>query len=126
MEVETNDLVFYLIFLLIIFFLSVCYFFVYSGLFAPVEIRAQRPPFGSLRVAYKFARGPYKNAGHLFTEAHSLVPELKTIGIYYDDPQQVLPSYKTYRNFIPLFVCCFVFFKNCLLANITFVVYSLY
>lgn len=89
MDSESNDLVFYLIFLLILFFISVCYFLVHSGLFAPVEIRAQRPSFGSLRVAYKFARGPYKNAGHLFTEAHSLIPELKTIGIYYDDPQQV-------------------------------------
>ncbi|XP_046440383.1 testis-expressed protein 264 homolog [Daphnia pulex] len=92
MEAEANDLVFYLIFLLIVFFISVGYFFVYSGLFATIEIRAQRPPFTNLRIAYKFARGPYKNAGHLFTEAHSLIPDLKTIGIYYDDPQQVNPS----------------------------------
>lgn len=84
-----NDLVYYLIVLLIIFFLSVGYFFVHSGLLAPVEIRAQCPPFGTLHVAYKFARGSYRNAGHLYTEAHSLAPELKTIGVYYDDPQQV-------------------------------------
>jgi hypothetical protein len=90
MEAEANDLVYYLIFLLIVFFISVGYFFVYSGLFATIEIRAQRPPFTNLRIAYKFARGPYKNAGHLFTEAHSLIPDLKTIGIYYDDPQQVI------------------------------------
>jgi len=90
MEAEANDLVFYLIFLLIVLFISIGYFFVYSGLFATIEIRAQRPPFTSLRIAYKFARGPYKNAGHLFTEAHSLIPDLKTIGIYYDDPQQVI------------------------------------
>lgn len=89
MEAETNDLVFYLILLFVVFFFSVCYYFVYSGLLSPIEIRAERPTFGSLHVAYKFARGPYKNAGHLFTEAHSLVPELKTIGIYYDDPEQV-------------------------------------
>ena len=90
MDTESNDLVFYLIFLLIALFFSICYFFVYSGLLAPVEIRAQRPLFGNLHVVYKFARGPYKNAGHLFTEAHSLIPEYKTIGIYYDDPQQVI------------------------------------
>jgi len=89
MEAEANDLVFYLILLLLVFFISVAYLFVYSGLFSPIEIRTQRPPFGSLHVAYKFARGAYKNAGHLFTEAHSLIPELKTIGVYYDDPQQV-------------------------------------
>lgn len=92
---ESNDLVYYLIFLLILLFVSVCYFLVHSGLLAPVEIRAQRPPFGTLHVAYKFARGPYKNAGHLFTEAHSLVPELRTIGIYYDDPQQVNTASET-------------------------------
>lgn len=95
MEVESNDLVYLLIFLLILFFISVCYFLVQSGLLAPVEIRAQRPPFGTLHIAYKFARGPYKNAGHLFTEAHTLVPELKTIGIYYDDPEQVNNSFPT-------------------------------
>lgn len=92
MEAEANNLVIYLIVLLIVFFASVCFLFVYSGLFSPIDIGTRRPPFGILNIAYKFARGPYKNAGHLFTEAHSLIPELKTIGIYYDDPQQVDPS----------------------------------
>ena len=84
MDTESNDLVFYLIFLLIALFFSICYFFVYSGLLAPVEIRAERPLFGNLQlhVVYKFAKGPNKNA-------HSLTPEYKTIGIYYHDPQQV-------------------------------------
>jgi len=95
MEAElSNDLVFYLILLLLAFFISIAYLFVYSGLFSPIEIRTQKPQFGSLHVAYKFARGAYKNAGHLFTEAHSLIPELKTIGVYYDDPQQVLKNIK--------------------------------
>ena len=88
MEADPN-LVLYFIILLILFFVSICFLFVYSGLLTPIDIGTRRPPFGSLHVAYKFARGPYKNAGHLFTEAHSLVPKLKTIGIYYDDPQQV-------------------------------------
>lgn len=88
MEID-SELLYYLIALLILFFLSVAYFFVYSGLFTSIEVKAQRPTFGSLRIAYKFARGSYKNAGHLFTEAHSIAPELKTLGIYYDDPQQV-------------------------------------
>ena len=89
MDPETNYLVFCLIFLLIALFLSVYCFFVYSGLLASVHIRAQRPFFGRLNVVYKFSRGPYKNAGHLFTEAQSLIPDYKIIGIYYDDPQQV-------------------------------------
>lgn len=87
---ETQSaLIFALIVLLLVFFASVFGLFVYSGLFAPVEIRAQRPPFGNLHIAYKFARGSYKNAGMLFTQAHSIAPELATIGLYYDDPQQV-------------------------------------
>jgi len=88
MEIN-SELLYCLIALLILFFLSIAYFFVYSGLFASIEVKAQRPTFGNLRIAYKFARGSYKNAGHLFTEAHSIAPELKTLGIYYDDPQQV-------------------------------------
>lgn len=89
MEAEFNILVVYLIILLLLLFASVCFLFVYSGLLSPIDIGTRRPPFGILRIAYKFARGPYKNAGHLFTEAHSLIPQLKTIGVYYDDPQQV-------------------------------------
>lgn len=92
MEAEDNNLVICLIVLLILFFATVCFFLVYSGLLSPIDIGTKRPPFGILNIAYKFARGPYKNAGHLFTEAHSLIPELKTIGIYYDDPQQVDPA----------------------------------
>lgn len=88
MEIDST-LLYYLIALLALLFLSVGYFFVYSGLFATIDVKAQRPTFGNLRIAYKFARGPYKNAGHLFTEAHSIAPDLKALGIYYDDPQQV-------------------------------------
>lgn len=62
---------------------------IYSGLFASVEIHAGKPPFENLVIAYKFARGPYKNAGALFTEVSSLVPQLKCIGVYYDDPSEV-------------------------------------
>ena len=88
MESEPN-LVPYLIILLLLLFASVFALFVYSGLFTKIIIRAGPPSFGSVRIAYKFARGPYKNAGQLFTEAHCLAPDFQTIGIYYDDPQQV-------------------------------------
>jgi hypothetical protein len=88
MESEPN-LVPYLIILLLLLFASVFALFVYSGLFTKIVIRAGPPSFGSVRIAYKFARGPYKNAGQLFTEAHCLAPDFQTIGIYYDDPQQV-------------------------------------
>lgn len=65
---------------------------VYAGLFTGIQVAAGPPPFGQICIAYKFARGPYKNAGHLFTEAHSLCPNLSTIGVYYDDPERVSPS----------------------------------
>lgn len=67
--------------LLVLFLISVFYLFVQSGLFSSIIIDTRRPPFAGLHIAYKFARGAYKNAGHLFTEAHTLIPELKTIGV---------------------------------------------
>lgn len=75
--------------ILIALFLTVLAYLTYSGLFFDIEIKASKPPFGTLTVAYKFARGPYKNCGQLFTEVHNLVPELKCIGVYYDDPEEV-------------------------------------
>uniref|UniRef100_A0A2R5LEI1 Putative sterol metabolic process n=2 Tax=Ornithodoros turicata TaxID=34597 RepID=A0A2R5LEI1_9ACAR len=63
----------------------------YCGLFAPIDIRAGKPPFEELKVAYKFCRGPYKTSGGLFTEVHNLAPSLKCIGMYYDDPDEVEP-----------------------------------
>jgi ribosomal protein S17 len=54
--------------------------------------------FNGQEVAYKLGRGPYSEAGHLFTElSGDLVREdpenhvqgLPTIGIFYDDPEKV-------------------------------------
>lgn len=90
MEVELG-LVIAIICILIILFGTVFAYLVYSGLFVDIEVKAGSPPFGSLNVAYKYARGPYKNCGKLFTEVSSLVPALKCIGIYYDDPEEVEP-----------------------------------
>ncbi|MPC18242.1 hypothetical protein E2C01_011123 [Portunus trituberculatus] len=42
---------------------------------------------GEVQIAYKFARGPYKESGALFTEIHTLLPEYRTVGVYYDDPK---------------------------------------
>ncbi|XP_070394768.1 testis-expressed protein 264 homolog [Dermacentor albipictus] len=78
-----------IIVVLILLLLTLLAFLGYSGLFAPIDIKAEKPPFNELKIAYKFSRGSYKNSGALFTEAHSIAPTLKCIGVYYDDPSEV-------------------------------------
>lgn len=78
-----------IIVVLILLLLTLLGFLGYCGLFAPIDIKAEKPPFQELKVAYKFSRGSYKNSGALFTEAHSIAPTLKCIGVYYDDPSEV-------------------------------------
>lgn len=80
-----------IIVVLIILVLTLLGFLSYCGLFAPIDIKAEKPPFKELQVAYKFCRGSYKNSGALFTEVHSIAPSLKCIGVYYDDPNEVEP-----------------------------------
>jgi len=62
---------------------------IYSGLLHNIQIDVGKPPISNVTIAYKFDRGPYNNCGYLFTEACSLAPKLRTIGIYYDDPYEV-------------------------------------
>ena len=62
---------------------------VYSGLFQRVDVGAGRPPIGKVVIAYKFARGPYKDVGPLFSKVSKIAPNNKCLGIYYDDPQKV-------------------------------------
>ncbi|XP_064605365.1 testis-expressed protein 264 homolog isoform X2 [Liolophura sinensis] len=73
--------------------LTVLLLVVYSGLFHSIVIGAGKPPIEDVLVAYKFARGPYKDCGQLFTETLALAPDHRTIGIYYDDPKEVSPRY---------------------------------
>lgn len=80
-----------IIVVLILLVLTLLGFLSYCGLFAPIDIKAEKPPFKELQVAYKFCRGSYKNSGALFTEVHSIAPSLKCIGVYYDDPTEVEP-----------------------------------
>ncbi|ESP02518.1 hypothetical protein LOTGIDRAFT_84765, partial [Lottia gigantea] len=67
---------------------------VYSGLFETVTVGAGSPPIGEALIAYRFARGPYKEAGQTFTEIAHLAPDNKALGIYYDEPKRV-PSHLT-------------------------------
>lgn len=78
-----------IIVVLILLLLTLLWFLGYCGLFAAIDIKAEKPPFEELQIAYKFCRGSHKNSGALFTEVHSLAPSLKCIGVYYDDPLEV-------------------------------------
>ncbi|XP_053725338.1 testis-expressed protein 264 [Synchiropus splendidus] len=83
-----------LILLLLIVVLLVCLlltlggFFIYSGLLADVDIKTGPPPIKNVTIAYKFREGSYKDCGATFTEACSIAPQQKTIGVFYDDPKQ--------------------------------------
>lgn len=65
---------------------------IFSGLFENVNVGTGKPPIGEVTLAYKFARGPYKDSGQLFTEISLLAPPggHRCIGIYYDDPKSVI------------------------------------
>lgn len=65
-----------------------------------------RPDIGEIQIAYKFAQGPYKDSGMLFTEVHTLLPLYRTIGVYYDDPNTVsFHSCKRRNNFFENLIC---------------------
>ncbi|MED6251652.1 hypothetical protein ATANTOWER_000959 [Ataeniobius toweri] len=85
-----------LILLLLIVFLLLCLaltvggLLVYSGLFSDVVVKTGAPPISNATVAYKFKQGAYKDCGAAYTESCSICPKLKSIGIFYDDPKQLL------------------------------------
>ena len=78
-------------FALVLVILCSVFYIVQSGLFAKIEVKTVEPKDGSMVVAYKSARGPYKGAGEIFTDIYSIImnPDRDQIGIYYDDPDAV-------------------------------------
>lgn len=66
-------------------------YMLYSGLFAHISVLTGSPPIKKITFAYKFRQGPYRNCGKLFEESHNIGPELPSIGVYYDDPNEVKP-----------------------------------
>lgn len=66
---------------------------VYSGLFASVDVKTGPPPMNKVVIAYKDGKGPYSNTGSFFSEAVSIAPDKKSIGIYYDNPEVVSHSF---------------------------------
>lgn len=63
---------------------------VHAGFFYSLLIRKTTPLSAPCRVAYKLYRGAYSNAGSAFKDLSLIMPNLKTFGIYYDDPKKVL------------------------------------
>ncbi|KAF0309885.1 Testis-expressed protein 264 [Amphibalanus amphitrite] len=86
---EVGGMILVCIGLAVLIIVTLLVFLGHLGLFSEVEVKTGAPPFRELTVCYKFNRGPYKGCGHLFTEIYSIAPELKTIGLYYDDPEAV-------------------------------------
>uniref|UniRef100_UPI00358FDCC1 testis-expressed protein 264 n=1 Tax=Myxine glutinosa TaxID=7769 RepID=UPI00358FDCC1 len=83
-----------LVALLVLLLVSLLVLALHSGLRSPVVVRTGSPPVGAITVAYKSGRGPYGSVGPVFTEAASIGPRLRSIGLYYDDPAEV-PSEQT-------------------------------
>ncbi|XP_028854263.1 testis-expressed protein 264 [Denticeps clupeoides] len=67
---------------------------VYSGLLSSVTIRTGSPPIRKITIAYKFKEAPYKDSGATFTEACSIGPKLRCIGVFYDCPKDSVSSDK--------------------------------
>jgi len=74
----------------VVFCVTVFYALVYFGLFHEIVVRVGSPPyrFGAQLVAYKKAKSCYSEASALFTEVCSLTPDLKTFGVYLDEPNE--------------------------------------
>ena len=62
---------------------------IYSGLLHPIKIERVESPYPEMLIAYKFSTGPYQNCGELFAKTYALAPKNNTLGIYYDNPDNV-------------------------------------
>lgn len=93
-NMESPDMIMTLIFvLLILLILTVVLLLWHSGVFVSSDIKTCKPPFQELEVAYKFVRGSQQDCSMVYAEAHSIAPDLRCIGVYYDNPKEVGDSY---------------------------------
>lgn len=79
-----------IVFLFLLLCLTIGSLLYVSGVLHTIDVGAGSPPIGQALVAYKFEKGPYKNAGKLFTEVCCAAPDYKCLGIYYDNPNEVI------------------------------------
>ncbi|XP_015923208.1 testis-expressed protein 264 homolog [Parasteatoda tepidariorum] len=92
-EILAMDATYVILFLIPIFllllFITLWFLAWHSGLFLPIDIKTCKSPFSELEIAYKFVRGSHKDSSLVYAEAHSLAPQLRCIGVYYDNPKEV-------------------------------------
>ncbi|KAF5909351.1 testis-expressed sequence protein, partial [Clarias magur] len=77
-----------ILFLVVCLILTLAGFVYYSGLLSEIVVRTGSPPVRKMTVAYKFKKGSYKDRGAAFTESCSIAPQLCSIALYYDNPNQ--------------------------------------
>jgi hypothetical protein len=63
-----------------------------SGLFTSIRIKIAQPAYEDLTVAYKFQKGDYSTSADIFRDILNYSPSHSTIGIYYDNPNDVRMS----------------------------------
>ncbi|XP_048874308.1 testis-expressed protein 264 homolog isoform X1 [Brienomyrus brachyistius] len=81
-----------IIFLILCLLVTIVGYVLYSGLLSDINIKTGSPPVKNITFAYRFKQGPYKECGTVFTESCSIGPKLSSIGVFYDDPNQVTPE----------------------------------
>lgn len=75
--------------LLLLIALSLFVLFIFSGLLASVVVKTSSPPIGEVYIAYKDGTGHYSGVGSNFFESTSIAPDLRQIGLYFDEPGTV-------------------------------------
>lgn len=79
-----------IIFLIVLLLFTVFALILYSGLIDDINVDVGEPPLsGGFFGMYKTGTGSYKHSSLVFSEACSILPKLKTFGVFYDDPKKV-------------------------------------
>jgi hypothetical protein len=60
-----------------------------SGIFTSIRIDIVKPSFEDLTIAYKFQQGDYSQSAEIFKDILNYSASHSTIGIYYDNPNNV-------------------------------------
>ena len=89
---------FYVVLLLAVILAVLLIALLHAGFFFDLRIRTSTPLSCPKRVAYRLYTGPYKNSGAAFKQLCGIVPDLKTFGVYYDDPDKVRLRIKKKKN----------------------------
>jgi len=74
-------------------FAAICFVVIlalwYAGALARIIVSVGKPVVKNMWIAYKFYQGPYDKCGSHFDELCKLLPDIHSLGVYYDDPRKV-------------------------------------